>query len=504
MGKHSAPNLRVPLVPSINGDTANFSGGQYDTQIVVNAVHDTTSNEKSGEKTTYLQRRPGWNTSQSSYGTTTKVPWLMFRRPSDAGASWMAAYDTGGAQVVTDGTTNTTLFTDTNYAPNFVTVANLAGSAKAVIQCRKDFSTAQRVFYGSAIGAWTEITDAVFTALVHRGKMEFLDAHMFVLASDRNIYNCKVNDIATWPAGNLIPKSIKLDIPSGLILHKNVLLAMGNESAEGFQTDGSNNPSGSVLSRIKQLTANIGLAQNCGNGNVTASGLGSYYATVGEFTFFLGNERSSRLSAALYAFNGSSFEKVASNDFIAKLFSNGTPAYNLVPFCWHGRRGVAFQMTQPSLSGTQRWWVFDVDWKQWYMFESSEFMPINDGENFAGASNSRDELMQPSRTSFADGLSGATVYDSYVQFELPNDTGERKRMAWYGVLGETAQGTSTTEVLFSDNDAYTTYTSRGTIDMQSAFKRLYRGGSFTRRMVRLKHSTDREWKIREFQARITG
>lgn len=502
MADESTPNLRIPMIPSINGEP--LSGDVFNvtaSQVIVNMIHDIAKNDLGGNTTAYLNRRPGWSTAQTSYGTSTQVPYAVFRRPLDGAATWMAVKDTGGAQVVTDGSTNTTVFTDSNYIPSFVTVANLSGTPKAVVQFRKDFSTAHRVFYGSAIGSWTEITDAVFAALVHRGKIEFIDGHLIALASDRNLYNCKLNDPTTWPAGNLIPKSIKLDVPSGLILHKNIVLAFGTDSCEGFVTDGSNNPSGTILRRVKDLTEDIGLNEICGNGNDAISlGLGSYYAQLGGMTFFLGNERQGVGSAALYAFNGARFEKI-SGDFTSKIFSDDTVVYGIHPFCFYGRRCIAFQITAPSASGTQQWWLFDIDWKQWYLWTSSEFMPINDGNVFAGASASRDETFAVG-TAFADGLAATHVYDAYPQFDIPNEKNEELKMAWYGFSGETSPSTNNVTVSFSDNDVYGTFTSRGTINAASRNKRLYRGGAFQRRTVRLVHATNKPWRVQEFQARV--
>ena len=498
MTKHSKPNLRIPMVHSINaemidGDVFNEQYGQHN----VNMIHEETVNA-AGDKTMYLCRRPGWDVAQSSYGTTTKIVYGLFRRPSDAGATWAMCKDTND-QVITDGTTSTVLFTDANYLPGFVTICNLAGTAKAVLQFRKDFSTAHRVFYGSAIGSWTEITDAVFAALVHRGKIEFIDGHLLVMASDRNIYNSKLNDPATWPAGNLVPKSIRLDIPSGLILHKNIVLAFGTESVEGFVTDGTNNPSGTILSRRKDLTANIGLSQTSGNGNVSiSSGLGNYYAEIGGYTFFLGRERGGRESNALYAFDGANFQKI-SGDIISRIFSSSGYVYGIHPFAFYGRRCIALSTIHPG-GANANWWLFDIDSKQWYYWESSLFGPINDGETFAGMQGYRDKLFLPG-TEFGDGTSGASAFSAYAQFEIPNPENTLKRMAWYGVQGDTSPSANNVTVLTAKDDAIT-FATRGTIKMASQQKRAYRGGAFRKRVVKLLHSTNAPWRITEFQARI--
>lgn len=512
MSEPSEPNLRVPLVPSVNGENMRFGTSSFDTQINVNCVHDVVRNPHTSNATTYLMRRPGWNRQASSWGTSTKTPRLMCRRPSDGAASWMFAVDTGGAQVATDGSTNTTLFSGGGYAASFVTVCNVAGSATAIVQYRTGFDAAQRVFYGSTIASWTEIVDPVFTALSHRGKMEFLDGHLLILAGNRNIYNCKLNDPATWPAGNIIPKSIRLDIPSGLILHKNVVLAMGTESSEGFQTDGTNNPAGSILTRRKDLTFDIGLAPVCGNdeggyAGIASNALGSYYAQVGGHTFFLGKEDS---SIALYAFNGSSIERVDSSSFVNKILADNV-VYSIERFCFRGHRGIAMPVTIDR----GKWLYFDIDWKQWYLFTSSRFTPINDGVRFAGGNGYTNELYGPEKELWADGPSGAHVFDAYIQLEIPNEDNKRKKMAWCGLLGKTTTPldiyglvpqTSNVSVFFAEDDAYDTvggqWVARGTIDMKSDTKRVYRRGVFRRRKVKLVHSNNVEWKVQEFQARI--
>jgi hypothetical protein len=172
--------------------------------------------------------------------------------------------------------------------PQFIDKTLISGVETVVVGFNQTVGTfTQRTFYASAIGSWTEITDADYTANALRGKMEHLDGFAFQLTSANKIVNSDLNSLSSWTATNYTTKQIQQDEPAGLAKFKNMILAFGNSSVEGFYNAGY--ATASPLESIKQIACGIGLgvAAPFNKGGV---GTRHYYTTLGDKMYFVGRK----------------------------------------------------------------------------------------------------------------------------------------------------------------------------------------------------------------------
>lgn len=481
------PNLVVPLASSYNergiaGFTTTFTSGL--DQRKVNCVYRPVANSMTGKTTLYLSRRPGVTIDSSSYGSSGQNAYLV--AALTVGDDWV--FSTSGNDVrASSNSTTTTIVTAASWKPTFVDVTSISGTATAVLQIT--LGTPQRVFYASAIGSWTEITDGDFPASTLCGKMEFMDGFAFALARDNRIYNSDINSLANWTAGNYITKQIEQDTAVGLAKYRNQIIAFGLHTAEVFVNAG--NAAGSPLQSVKSLAAKVGSPRVLGGTKTT-----HYYAIVNETLFFVGTKSNSS-SKGLFAYNGERFERV-STPFIDSILSTTTVIYSVNGFEFMGRSAVAIGLDDPS-SATQRWLMFFPEWKEWFEWSSSVFRPVNDGDKFLGVDQNQHKLYAfGSADNWQD---DSTDYTRTVQFKLPKNGNHRKFMRWCGVQGDTARSAQSLNVSFSDDDDQNFSTAR-VIDRTSDKPQIYRCGSYRTRTVRLTDSGNFEGRIESFLARI--
>lgn len=494
------PNVVLPLAASYNergvaGYTSVVTTGN--DQRKINSVYEVARNAGSGASKLYLTKRPGIE-DNGTFGTSSHVPYLV-----GGPAAWppWVFFTNGTTVVVANNSTSTSIFTDANELyPCYVDNVSISGTTTTVLQTRYSQTASMRVWFASAIGSWTEITDAVFAALIHRGKMEFMDGFPFIMASDGYIYNGSLNTLATWPATSRIAKQSEVDTPAGLARLGNVLLAFGDETVEGFRNAGK--ATGSPLVRDPSINTKIGMGTlagwNGGGGGALVVPKRHYYTALGGRLYFVGRSAggpkiiSTDLRQGLYAFDGARFEKV-SPQFIDKILSQsvgGVSSINAISCA--GQSGVAITLTSPSTE-TQRALIYFPEWKDWFEWTSPYWQFVSNGAAFigiAGVSANKLGLFEGSD----EWLDGDTSYTMTHQFKLPSDGNHRKTMPMFGVIGDTARSASTLNVEFSDDDGQNWSTARG-IDMTSQQKMITRCGGFHGRMVRLTHSGNVECRL---------
>lgn len=498
MGDFNTPNVVLPLASSYNerdvlGYTATTSGRD---QRKVNSFYEVASNAMSGRRTLTLTKRPGVTDGGLTIGANTQTPYLSIY--DTANSPGIVYVSTANDIIAATASASTTMLNSAVYKPAFWDRTEISGTAYVVVQLRQSNTTVHRVFFGNPRPD-TEIIDADFTGIIHRGKMEFIDGYAFIMAGDgsNKILNSDLNSLANWPSDGFITKGIKLDRAAGLARFKNQLLAFGQESCERFRNEG--NPVGSPLSRVD--SSEFGLGGVSGSDVVT--GKTHYYCSLGERIYFVGREAGGRVSVGVYSYDGARFEKVSSN-YIDKLLleSDGDSVYSVNRVGFHGKSAVAIQMTAPG-AAQQRWLMFFPSWNEWFEWESDVFGPVNNGEYFLGckASSSRTEDL----FYFNDAnkwQDDATAFTQTTQFKLPKNGQALERMPMCGVDADTAGSTSNLGVSFSDDDGATWSTARN-IDLSAKLKMLTRCGAYNTRHVRLTHSANLDCRLHSFFARTT-
>lgn len=489
------PNLQLPLASSYNergvqGFT-NAVTNRIDQQKI-NCMYEITKNSMTGTGKLDLTKRPGVTQQGNIFGVSSQAAYLISIPPTAGlllnNVPWV--FSTLGNDLrASDSSGTSVIFSSAAaYFPCFIDKTLISSKENIVVQFRKvDFSASQRVFYSdSAVASFTEIVDADFTALIHRGKMEQMDGFAFVLDSKNNIYNSDLNSLANWTATNFIAKQIKQDFPQGLAKLNNQIIGFGDETMEVFYNAG--NATGSPLSPIKQLFHRVGLIQ-------TSLSKGThYYCIVNDKMYFVGRRAGGIRSVGLFAYNGNSVEKVSTTAIDKILGEAGH--WSITAMGFHGKVAIAIALNAPPISS---WLMFFPEWNDWFEWGSSIFQPVNASEYFLGGTGNTHRIYSfGGNDNWQD---DGTNFTMQTQFKLPQDGQQRKRMAEFGVLGDTARSTNMLSVEFSDDD-YVSFVNIGAIDLARDIKTLNRGGSYRQRAVRLSSTNALETRLSAFIARI--
>ena len=526
MNQIDEPNVFLPLAASYDergddGYTTTVTNGK--DQRKVNSMYEYTVNAMSGKQTLRLRKRPGFLDLNVTMGSASSgsVPCLISVPPvSTIGGvstnAWMFSLD--GDSVVmahSDATSvGVTVVSQSGVGrwPAYVDRTSLSGVQNLVIQCPAR-GLAQRVFFSSVWPTFTEITDADFTALSTRGKMEHMDGYALIMESRNRIYNSDSNSLANWTSTSFITKQIEQDVAIGLARLGRIILAFGAETVEGFYNAG--NTSGSPLGRIPQLSKKIGLGYYALDGQ-TQSGTGrrSYYANVGGKLYFLGAEGQpypgGMQGLGIYVFDGSSFNRVSTSAIDKILFGSfpGNESVDVTNICGmvvEGKQAVAIALSYPNVA-TQRWLMYFPEWREWFEWTSTYFQPVSNGPYCIGIGGtaSVNKLVSGSDPAFLgwrDGVSSS--YTMTHQFRLPSRGSHRKRMSFAGVIGDTQTSTSALTVEKSDDD-YQTFQNlgEGTIDLTKQNKVTHRCGNYRDRAIRLTHSANTDCRLEAFVAKV--
>lgn len=495
-------NVVLPLAASYNTRGAGLASTDVFTngadQRKINSYYEQVTNAITGTSTLYLTKRPGVSKDGNTYGTTGQAVYLIIKPPSTASGipplPWVIATASGNIRACNSAGAISTIVAAGSLVPRFWDKMPISGTENIFVQLWTDESTAQRVFYASVIGSWTEITDGDFTGLVHRGKMEAMDGYLFTLDSMNRIYNSDLNSIANWTPTNFITKQVQQDYPRGLAKLNNQIIAFGGETMEVFNNTG--NSTGSPLSSNRALFQRVGIPY------FLQSSTAPYYAIVGPRMYFLGNVSADALSnapAGLYVYDGSSVQKVSTSIIDKIMFGGGIESLTRITVLGQDAIAISVQSEDPGFS-PQYWLMYFPKWNEWFEWTNTVFGPVNDGYYFLGVgSNSHRVYYFPVADNWRD---DGVDYTMTHQFKIPKSDNARSYMGMCGVKGNTARSASSLAVSFSDDDWQTTY-SAGTIDMTQQKKHIYQCGSYTDRGVILTHTGNVELRLESFLARIS-
>lgn len=492
------PNLTVQLAPSYDqrfpaGDTGAQAG--YD-QRKVNCYYEVVDNALTGKKTLILAKRSGVITGGDidDYGSDTQVPYLCQRLGATGAMPLLIVKDGNDTEAVYPtgvGTTAAaTVLSDADYAPNYISTANISGTTYYVLQLRGNSALGvtdtglQKVYYSSNLSSWTEITDSDFPS-VKWGKMVHMDGYSFILGT-LGIYGSDLNSLSAWTASNFIAKSTEQDFSMGLIPYNDRILAFGERTCEQFYNAG--NAAGSPLSRVTGRVDRIGLSSRFMHFSNNRT---EYYCIVENRVFFLGTDTHT-YSNSLMTYNGSVFERV-SGEHEDRLMQE---AYGVFSVVFQGRSAVGILLTAPG-AATARWLMFFPEHRSWFEWESTVFTAINSGSYFAGVADPHKLFVPPFGNTWTD---DGENYTFLTQFRIPFDDDERKSMTACGVQADTI-ASATLSVAFNDGGA-ATYSTARTIDLSRSQKIMRKCGSFRERYVRLSNTSDKQIRLRNFYANI--
>lgn len=504
--KFNEPNVIIPLAMSYDtrglGARAYinaFPGGK--DQRKVNCYYQLIRNAITGQITIEIVKRPGIKDSGKTFGESGYTQYCISNVLSSESAGSWVAYSNGSTTKIADGSTVGSI-TSTKI-PVYLDKTIISGTPTAILQLRATSGAppAYDTYYSTSVGTWTLINDAVYAGLTHVGKIESLDGFSFVMTNNNRIYNFNINSISVMSATNFITKQIQQDRACGLALYKNTILSFGAETVEFFRNAG--NPSGSPLSAIPQMAEKIGmglLGDPNQLGSVTSTT--SYTATLGGKLYFVGRKGGSALlNMSVFAYNGTTFEKV-STGAIDRIISdiNTGYIYAICSVSFYGESAIAIQLSAPG-TATQQWLMYFPDRNDWFEWNSDVFSPINDGRFFLSSATSATKSYRFQAASADTWQDDATTFGMGIQFRIPKKGNDRDFMRWCALDADTTTTASNVTVKFSDDD-YQTFDAGRTIDINTKEKRLMRCGSYKSRVVYLEHSGNLEFRARNFLARI--
>ena len=489
------PNIIVPLVSSYNTRGIDAEDNVFTDlldQRKINCMYDVINNAASDSSTSYLVKRPGVAAKASTYGTSGQTAYLVELASgaltvTDAN-HWVVS-KSGDDIRVSDTTTTTVVDSTAGYVPVYIDKTIVSDTDTVVLQLRNSSGTS-KVYYSTAIGVWTQISDSDFTPLVLKGKMEFMDGYAFGLTSTNKIYNSGLNSLSAWDSTNYIVKQIVQDTPTGLARLNKLLIAFGLSTIEVFHDVG--NATGSPLENLAdKAIKGVGMAP------VDGSGVRHYYTVHNNILYFIGNN-----PIGVYAYNGSVIEKV-SNHAIDKILASGA-YYNVSTVTFSGKTAVCIALDTVSAT-TQDSLLFFPEWKDWFQWQSTVFQPVTSdrlGNTFLGIGASSTGHTLYTLSEATDNWQDAgTNYTETIQFKIPGKGNQIKRMRFCGVEANTARAASSLNVSFSNDDGQNWTTAR-TIDMTSMTKMLRNCGSYRDRQVRITHTGNEENRIESFIARV--
>lgn len=493
------PNLNVPLTLSYDqrgvASYTNLQAGK--DQVRKNCHYEITRTAVDTTPDIALARRPGVTAKTATYGATAQVQYLVARDPASTWepTPWVIVKNSNDNKIVTDATA-VTLLSDADYYPRFWDVTDVSGTNYLIVQLQNSTNPAatpaQKTYYGSSINGMTAISDADYTGLSQRGKMEAMDGYLFFMDSRNRIYQFDVNTLNTLVSTNYITMSNTQSPAQSIIKCRSQILGFTTDYCEAFRNEG--NATGSVLSRVPNTEHRIGLASVAGGGDSIA-GKTHFYVTIGDLVFFLGRYGGSKYDTSLVAYDGNRFEKV-SRPYEDTLLSTAT-VYSVNRVTFGGKVAVGIQMTAPTAT-TQSWMMFFPDINEFFLWDSTVFGPVNNGLQYAGATNTVKLYEFGNTDVFQD---ASTSFDMIAQFRLPVSSLDWKSMAMCGLIADTPGSSQTVSVATSDDDCGS-FVTRGTIDLANKRKELQRLGTFRERFVKLTHSGTGEVRLRRFYASL--
>lgn len=490
--KLDEPNVVLPLAASYNTrGIAGFTNAVTNAidQRKINSTYDVVKNALTGKPTLYLVKRPGVADVGSTYGTTGQIAYLW---EVGAGATTNAAanrwvFSTSGNDIrASDTSTTTVIATAAGYAPTFVDKTQISGTDTLLVQLRNASGT-QTAWHSTAIGTFTQISDADFTGLAHQGKIEHLDGYAFVSTRNR-IYNSDLNSLAAWGVNSYIARQTTQDIGTGLAKLGGQIISFGTATMEVFRNAG--NPIGSPLEAMPELAKDYGLA------STIVTGMRHYYATLEGRIYWRGSN-----PTGVFAYNGQAVEKV-STPAIDKILAE-RQHYFVSTIGFQGKRAIVIGLDLPEAT-TQRALLFFPAWNEWFEWSSTVFIAQTSPrlEDVCLGVGANQHKLYAISTATGNWQDAGSDYTWTHQFKMPKKGNGIERMHMFGLKGDTSRSAQSISVQFSDDDDQNFSTAR-TIDMTGDKKALYGCGAYrTARTTRLSYTGSLDVRIENALARV--
>lgn len=432
---------------------------------LMNCLQITESDPNSKSKRLYVVDRPGFVAS-----TTPRTGHI-----GNAIHVW-AGQGSGGKVMSAFGNTNFTLYdgatskgTGTGKATG-ITETSVSGTATLFISSSD--STAYTYQDG---GSLTTISDADFPGATRTlaGTFAHLDGYPFIMDSTGRIYNGDLNSASAWTSASYITANSVPDVGVGVVRLRNTLVGFCKTHFEVFRNAG--NPSGSPLSRIEELTQNIGC--------VSADAITKLRDTI----YFCGSTEGGNL--AVYSYDGGSPNKLSTPEVDAVLEIAGAANINLSIVGYFGRHHLYVNASSSTF-------VFCIEENGWYEVSGVTALWHKTSGLQAGSStvtyaiskvstSGKVHVINPGAIAYADDGFSYAAYVQTTKWDAGNS--RRKFINRLDVVGDQQTSSTTLHVAWYDDD-YQTRSATRSVDISDERPNLTRCGATRRRAFVLTHT----------------
>jgi len=335
--------------------------------------------------------------------------------------------------------------------------------------------------------AAVSVSDADFPGTGHMPKFVVLDGYVFI-AKGNTIYNSDLDDFSAWTAGKEIDCEMSSDNIKALIKNKNYILAIGYDSLEIFWDGGDGT---SPLQRNDSGFKSIGLI-----GGI---------ASVGDITYFLGQEKKSL--PKVFRIEGFKVEPV-SNAVVERTLEPLTATTSQINTLY-GNILTADGHTFYCLSTPNITWVLDTEEKFWYEWRAADDTPLQ--VEACWAKHRGGQFLATKNTSTIDFFSPLVYNDKNSNFTASYTTEDSlfgsvnwKTANRLSVVSDRylTTGSSILTVQWSDNDWADGPTGSTTVNLFLNLPKAHRLGRFRNRSFRVLYSDNYPLRIKLLELEI--
>lgn len=345
----------------------------------------------------------------------------------------------------------------------------------------------------STADAITAISDSGFTGLTAVGHVASMDGFLFAVSAAGVVGHSALNDVTSFPVLNRITAGEYPDKGVSVFRHGSLIVVFGENSTEFFRNTG--NASGSVLSRIQELSRKIGCTSM------------KSIVRHGDDIYFMG--RTPETGVSIYRLRGTQIENISTAAIdryllIGSAAGRGTilPMEGHVFYCVSlGQSPTSQNVYGPVLDITTGFWVmwdtlYDSTWIQ-PLFAGGEGNQATYFQTFlsnvpvvivqapplffgVSAANTNYAIYKPTTPVYSES-GGGPFYEAMTD-EVNFGTNKKKIM--HSLMLQATKNSSNVAVTVSTCDNGTrSFTQKGVIDTSVDSMRLSRLGMFRKRQI---------------------
>jgi hypothetical protein len=339
-------------------------------------------------------------------------------------------------------------------------------------------------------GSMSNINDADFPGNASRtlaGTFAHMDGYPFIMDTTGRVYNGDLNSASAWTANSYITANSVPDVGMGVVRNRNLLIGFCKGHYDVFRNAG--NAAGSPLSRVEELSRNIGCI---GNDAVTV---------VRDTVYWIGTTKGANL--ALYSFDNGAVQKLSTSEQEAAFAIAGVSAISITKVGFYGRHFIIVCAS----SSTFAYCVEENNWHEWngvqLWFKSDGVASSSSVLNYSISRNSTSGkvyVLNPASVVYQD---DGVSYTALVQTPIwDNGTKRRKFVADVTVIGDQEEASATLYVSYSDDD-YQTFSMPRSVDMSAERPFVSRLGSPRKRAYRLSDSANAAMRLEAIETNFT-